>query len=471
MPPPRPTHPPLPSPLPPGPPPLSARRLPLPPNRPAPTSLLLAPPSSPARALALLFPDSSAHLFPSLPSVSPFATSYPAHTPVPSPLAAAASFALLLPSSHLIFLSAHPSPSNSSVHLRAYSLAPAPAFPRFAPASLSFKRHASAAGLPLQDLPFGIGVRLAGGVNAVSLLSLSTGQIWVLSPKLAADGRTVELHKCAVVELEPARPVYAMEVAMGRLLLGEVGGLRVFPLRGLMKGGKERDVKKEVAVVVGRKGCHKKNGMLNGLVVPVNRVSYGGNGEGDFVSTCKLTTLRVKQSSGSYCSFSLAFQNDDQKSEGSMELLNSVKAISIHPLSNNKFLVLDSSGVLHVFIFSTTQMVSRGAIKQYSENIHTYRLHYPMKVQLSAVFSVTSIKTQFFWVSDGGHTVHVMSAVETESPNGDNGDVTGERELAPIKLSAIEAIFTSERVEDIVSISKDSVLILGQGNMFLYGTS
>jgi hypothetical protein len=28
-----------------------------------------------------------------------------------------------------------------------------------------------------------------------------------------------------------------------------------------------------------------------------------------------------------------------------------------------------------------------------------------------------------------------MSAVETESPNGDNGDVTGERELAPIKLS------------------------------------
>jgi hypothetical protein len=109
----------------------------------------------------------------------------------------------------------------------------------------------------------------------------------VLSPKLAADGRTVELHKCAVVELEPARPVYAMEVAMGRLLLGEVGGLRVFPLRGLMKGGKERDVKKEVAVVVGRKGCHKKNGMLNGLVVPVNRVSYGGNGEGDFVSTCE----------------------------------------------------------------------------------------------------------------------------------------------------------------------------------------
>jgi hypothetical protein len=38
-------------------------------------------------------------------------------------------------------------------------------------------------------------------------------------------------------------------------------------------------------------------------------------------------------------------------------------------------------------------------------------------------------------------------------------------------LAAIEAIFTSEKVQDIVPISKDSVLILGQGNMFLYGTS
>jgi hypothetical protein len=45
------------------------------------------------------------------------------------------------------------------------------------------------------------------------------------------------------------------------------------------------------------------------------------------------------------------------------------------------------------------------------------------------------VQRHIFWVSDGGHIVHVMSAVETESPNGDNGDVIGERELAPIKLS------------------------------------
>ncbi|CAO2204455.1 unnamed protein product [Urochloa humidicola] len=474
MPPPPPPQPPPPPPPPPSPPPLSARRLPLPPSHPPPTSLLLAPPSSPARALALLFPDSSAHLFPSLPSPAPAASPShspaPAPTPVPSPLAAAACFALLLPSSHLLFLSAHPSPASPAVHLRAYSLAPAPALPRFAPSPLSFKRHASASGLPLRGLPFGLGVRLAGGVNAVALLSLAAAQIWVLAPKLAADGRTVELHKCAVVELEPARPVYAMEVAMGRLLLGEAGGVRVFPLRGLMKGGKEKQGKKEGAGAAGRKSVQKKNGMMNGLVLPVRRGIHGGGGEGDAVSTCKLTTLRVKQSSGGYCPFLLASQNDSHDLKACVELLKLEKAVSIHPLSKNKFLVLDSYGLLHVFSLSITEVRSGAARKQYSENVQTYRLDYPMKVQLSAVFPSSSIKTQIFWVSDGGHSVHVMSALDIESANGIDG-VIGEQKLATIKLSALEAIFTSERVQDIVPISKDSVLILGQGNMFLYGTS
>ncbi|GJM93473.1 hypothetical protein PR202_ga10031 [Eleusine coracana subsp. coracana] len=280
---PPPPHPP-PQPPPPAPPPLTAYRLPLPPTHPPPTSLLLAPPSAPTRALALLFPDSSAHLFTSLPNPAT-AASLPAPTAVPSPLAAAACFALLLPSSHLLFLTAHPAHGSPAVHLRAYALGSAPALARFAPAPLSYKRHVSASGLPLPSLPFGLGVRLAGGVNAVALLSLAAGQIWVLGPRLAADGRTVELHKCVVVELEPARPVYAMEVAMGRLLLGEAGGVRVFPLRGLMKGGKEKERKVEGAVAAGKKSLHKKNGIVNGMVVPVRRGSHGGRGEGDAVST------------------------------------------------------------------------------------------------------------------------------------------------------------------------------------------
>jgi len=104
----------------------------------------------------------------------------------------------------------------------------------------------------------------------------------------------------------------------------------------------------------------------------------------------------VTQSSGSYCPFFLTVQNDGHNSEGSRELVKSEKAISIHPLSKNKFLVLDSNGVLHVFSLSTTEVGSGVSIKHYSENIHTYRLDYPMKVQLSAVFPSSSISEFLF---------------------------------------------------------------------------
>ncbi|XBI28447.1 hypothetical protein VPH35_052676 [Triticum aestivum] len=489
MPPPPPPQPPPPPPPPPpsSPPPLSAHRLPLPPAPSSPTSLLLAPAPSPSRAFALLFPDASARLFASLPAPAPAsaASPAPAPTPVPSPLAAAACFALLLPSSHLLFLSAHPAPSSPAVHLRAYSLASA----RFAPAPLSFKRHVSPSGLPLHGLPFGLGVRLAGGVNAVALLSLAAGQIWVLAPRMAADGRTLELHKCAVIQLEPTRPVYAMEVAMGRLLLGEAGGVRVFPLRSLMKGGTE----KEGAAALAKKGLRKKNGILNGLIVPVGRGSGARGGQGDAASDCKLTTLRVKQSSGSYSSFFLAFNQEDHNSQGGVKLIKSVKAVSIQPSSKDKFLVLDSAGVIHAFSLRNAELELEAA--------KTCFLDCAMKVQLFAVFPSSSTseflywlcsfyivvvylinkcvqsicaETQILWVSDGGHSIQILSALpafDVKSPKSEGDDSDGERALATIKLSATEAIFTSEKVQDIVPISKDSVLILGQGNMFLYGTA
>ncbi|XP_048564138.1 RE1-silencing transcription factor-like isoform X1 [Triticum urartu] len=464
MPPPPPPQPPPPPPPPPpsSPPPLSAHRLPLPPAPSSPTSLLLAPAPSPSRAFALLFPDASARLFASPPPPASAASPAPAPTPVPSPLAAAACFALLLPSSHLLFLSAHPAPSSPAVHLRAYSLASA----RFAPAPLSFKRHVSPSGLPLHGLPFGLGVRLAGGVNAVALLSLAAGQIWVLAPRMAADGRTLELHKCAVIQLEPTRPVYAMEVAMGRLLLGEAGGVRVFPLRSLMKGGREKEGRKEGAAASAKKSLHKKNGILNGLIVPVGRGSGARGGQGGAASDCKLTTLRVKQNSGSYSSFFLAFNQEDHNSQGGVKLIKLVKAVSIQPSSKDKFLVLDSAGVIHAFSLRNAELEPEAA--------KTCFLDCAMKVQLFAVFPSSSTKTQILWVSDGGHSIQILSplpAFDVKSPKSDDDVSDEERELATIKLSATEAIFTSEKVQDIVHISKDSVLILGQGNMFLYGTA
>uniref|UniRef100_A0ACD5VTY8 Uncharacterized protein n=1 Tax=Avena sativa TaxID=4498 RepID=A0ACD5VTY8_AVESA len=281
---------------------------------------------------------------------------------------------------------------------------------------------------------------------------------------MAADGRTLQLHKCAVVELESTRPVYAMEVAMGKLLLGEAGGVRVFPLRSLMKGGRER--RKDGAGASARKSLHKKNGILNGLIVPVGLGSGARGGEGAAASGCKLTTLRVKQSSGSYSSIFLVFNQVDHNSQGGVNLIKSAKAVSIQPFSKDKFLVLDSAGALHVFSLQNTELAP--------EATKTYCLDCAMKVQLFAAFPSSSTKTQPLWVSDGGHSIHMVSilpAFDVESPKIDDDNSNGERELATIRLSAIEAIFTSEKVQDIVPISKDSVLILGQGNMFLYGTA
>uniref|UniRef100_J3L352 Cleavage/polyadenylation specificity factor A subunit N-terminal domain-containing protein n=2 Tax=Oryza brachyantha TaxID=4533 RepID=J3L352_ORYBR len=288
---------------------------------------------------------------------------------------------------------------------------------------------------------------------------------------MAADGRTVELHKCAVIELETLRPVYSMEIAMGRLLLGEAGGLRVFPLQGLMKSGTEREGRKDGGGAAVKKSIYKKNGIRNGFIVPIGHVSGDEGGKGGAVSTCKLTTLRVKQTSGSYGSFFSSFSSKDHHySQGGIEVSKVEKVVSIHPLSKDKFMVLDSAGVLHVFNLQNKDLFSEATSKRYSGS-RTYCLDNAMKVQLFAVFPSSSTKTQIFWVSDGGHSIHIMSVIDAEPPNSENGGGDGKIELTTIKLTAIEAIFTSEKVQDIVPISKDSVLILGQGNIFLYGTA
>lgn len=78
---------------------------------------------------------------------------------------------------------------------------------------------------------------------------------------------------------------------MGRLLLGEAGGVRVFPLRSLMKGGRDKEGRKEGAAASAKKSLHKKNGVLNGLIVPVGRGSGARGGQGDAASDCEYFPL------------------------------------------------------------------------------------------------------------------------------------------------------------------------------------
>lgn len=46
-------------------------------------------------------------------------------------------------------------------------------------------------------------------------------------------------------------------------------------------------------------------------------------------------------------------------------------------------------------------------------------------------------ETEIFWISDGGHSIHIMSALDVEPPNSDNGGGDGERESTTIKLTGL----------------------------------
>jgi hypothetical protein len=92
----------------------------------------------------------------------------------------------------------------------------------------------------------------------------------------------------------------------------------------------------------------------------------------------------VKQSSGSF----LAFNQVDYNSHGGVNLIKSVKAVSIQPFSKDKFLVLDSAGVLHVFSFQNTELAP--------EATKTYSLDCDMKVQLFAVFPSSSTSESLY---------------------------------------------------------------------------
>lgn len=100
------------------------------------------------------------------------------------------------------------------------------------------------------DLRHGFGVRVAGSVNVLVVHYLAESEIWVLGVRMVgSEGEErVELEKCAVIEC--MKPIYEIRVSMGVLVLGEVGGVRVFPLRPMIKGGQ---------------GLRKKTKDLNGV--------------------------------------------------------------------------------------------------------------------------------------------------------------------------------------------------------------
>ncbi|CAK9155921.1 unnamed protein product [Ilex paraguariensis] len=83
----------------------------------------------------------------------------------------------------------------------------------------------------------GVSIMLVGSINVFAMYSASNSKIWVFSVKIMdneEDGVNMKLIKCALIDCTV--PVFSISISFGFLVLGEVNGVRVFPLRPLVKG-------------------------------------------------------------------------------------------------------------------------------------------------------------------------------------------------------------------------------------------
>ncbi|XP_054776407.1 uncharacterized protein LOC129284899 isoform X2 [Prosopis cineraria] len=434
------------------------------------TSILCEPTS---HSLALMHSDSSFSLYPSF---SP-SSSFPSlHTLIPSP--SSSSTFLLLQSSNpnfnprVLFIVCGPHRAGSEILLRFYILRKSKVFAK-ARVICSQKdlRFQSNLGV-LVNVKHGVSIKLAGSINYFAMYSVSSSKIWVFGAKMEGsdegddDGVVVKLMRCAV--LECPKPIWSLSVSFGFLLLGEEHGVRVFNLRRLVKG---RDNKAKNSKLDSR-GSSLPNGVVghdcrkhgasdrggkNRSIEGVSGITCNGDVEwktGKHHGPVKQMNAKFRQDDrdGSTCFVSLKRYEMETKLSGKVSI--STKAVSIQALSQRKFLVLDSDGDLHLLCLSNSVMAA---------NIsgHMRKLPHTMKVQNMAILPDVSLISQTVWISDGHNTVHVLAIDMDNALNATDGN-DGDDKL--LHLPVVQVIFSGERIQDVVSLASDVILILGQGS-------
>ena len=250
------------------------------------TSLLFDPHSL---SLALMHSDSSFSLYPSISLLS--LTSLPSPQTLIPPPSSSSTFLRLLqnpnPNSRSLFIVSGPYRGGSQVLLRFYILRnKTNSFVRARvlcnQRGLRFDEEKLGV---LVDVKHGVSVRVSGSVNFFAMYSVSSSKIWVFGVKTLGDededGVIVKLMRCAVIEC--SRPVSAISVSFGVLILGEENGVRVFDLRRLVKGGRVRkgdssgsnlSLSLENGKLLNEKSFEEGRGGLNNLRLP-NGVSGG----------------------------------------------------------------------------------------------------------------------------------------------------------------------------------------------------
>ncbi|KAL2585991.1 hypothetical protein AAZV13_13G026700 [Glycine max] len=451
---------------------------------PLPTTSILFEPSS--LSLALTHSDSSLSLYPSFSPFSPSQTLTLTLT-IPSP-SSSSTFLLLQnhtnPTSSVgptvLFIVS--SPHRTGILLRLYRLRrlETPSFSRVTDVLCSHKdlRFEPNLGVVL-NAKHGASVRLAGSVNYFALHALSSNKVWVFAVKDDDDGG-LRLMRCAVIEC--TRPVFSVNVAFGFLILGEENGVRVFGLRRLVKGrsGKRVGNSKQLRNGGGGRGAGLEavncNGDLKGkmeryVVATAGRYFVDqdlGAIQGAvlcIISRCfnvKQTNVKLKHDNRDGGSCFVTLKVNEVKTKSPTKVSMSIKAISIQAVSQRMFLILDSHGDLHLLSLSNS-----GIGVDITGNV--LQLPHIMKVRSLAVLPDLSTMSQTIWISDGCHSVHMFTAMDIENAlNEADGNDCNEKLM---HLPVIRVLFSSEKIQDIISLSANSILILGQGSLYAYAIS
>ncbi|GAU40475.1 hypothetical protein TSUD_286300, partial [Trifolium subterraneum] len=281
------------------------------------------------------------------------------------------------------------------------------------------------------------------------------------------SGCGLRLMKCAVIRC--SRPVWSLSISFGFLILGEENGVRVFGLRRLVKGkmvvrrvghSNSKSSLKQLSNGDhhgrsgggGDRGGKGRGGGGNGVLDATSNGGLEGKIDKHGVAA-KQTNVKSKNDNKDGGACFLALKGNEVETKSTSKISKSVKAVSIQALSQKMFLILDSHGDLHLLCLHNSG---------FGVGItgHVRQLPRVMNVQNLAVHPDISTTSQTIWISDGCHSVHMLTTMDMEDGlnEADRNDGDEKRMHFPVT----QVLFSSEKIQDIIPISSNSILIHGQ---------
>lgn len=186
------------------------------------------------------------------------------------------------------------------------------------------------------------------------------------------------------------------------------------------------------------------------------------------------SSLKVRDTLGKGSSFFVPFKDANKEGDILPHLSRKLlRAVSIHTLSQTKFVVLDSMGDIHILSLHSVVSTGDGQKEQDRDVAVDSCLRYlkcPMKVNMLAVFpEVSSFASQKLWVSDGRHSIHLLSFLDVDASHCESDKDPADKKS--LELSVDQAMFLSERVRAISAMSVNATLVLTQGSITAYSVA